>query len=87
MTIDNSKFLLRKEEAKYDSSCPYYSLLWEDLLYGSPFYDHYCTLQFNIDIAGSDYAFCDKENYNSCPVFLNEMVKRQKELINLEGAD
>lgn len=85
--IDISSFLLRKGEAKYDEKCPYYENLYEDLLYSSPFYDHYCKLRFYVDIAGSDYSYCDHEDHNNCPIFLDKMAKKQKQLVNLEGAD
>ena len=87
MTRDSSNLLCRKGEAKYDSGCPYYKFLFDDLLYSSPFYDHYCTLRYTIDIAGSDYDFCNHEDHNNCPIFLNEMARKQKQMVNLEGAD
>lgn len=87
MVREDNRFLHREGEARYDVHCPYYEHLFDDLTHNSPFHDHYCTLQFHVDVAGSGYAFCDQENHNNCSVFLNEMAKGQKELANLEGAD
>lgn len=88
MTLDRSSFLERKgDEAKYDEKCLYYKHLFDDLTHGSPFHDHYCELRFYVDIAGSDYNFCNHENHNNCPIFLDEIAKKQKQLINLERSD
>mgnify|MGYP001581898279 CR=1 FL=1 len=81
--------LLRRGEVKYDTSCPFYKLLFYDLLHSS-LYDHYCTLEHQWDLLHGvpiDYAFCEYEDHKSCPRFLRQKEREMERCFYTFSAD